>query len=235
MIPVIAACPGCLAEVATRRIATTKISTGAVAAESVEFELTAQWRKSLDLTMTLLGLSTVKGQRPVPAQLPASAFPDRADVYVCDNCGRNITKHLHPGRAHCSGQAMGPQRYVCRCAQKWLTGAAEWDHFDPRIMRWRVEEIVGLSVLFSVGSLIVSIPVYFALRDIGIGKAALIVAVAITALPSALIVASFSIQLLASSWRTRFRWKRPGIAAIALMRISEWDLCPCKASGACRE
>src|SRR5262249_61613352 len=34
------------------------------------------------------------------SQLPASKFPEHADVYICDRCGRDITSHHHRGRAH---------------------------------------------------------------------------------------------------------------------------------------
>jgi hypothetical protein len=63
--------------------------------------------------------------------LPASAFPNRADVYVCDKCGRDITKHLRPGQSH-TWAPMGRERYLCLCGQKYLTGAREWDHFSER-------------------------------------------------------------------------------------------------------
>jgi hypothetical protein len=153
--------------------------------------------------MTVLGLNRLQGQHPIPVQLP-SAFPDRADVYLCDNCGRNITKHLHPGRAHC-WQAMGPQRYVCRCSARYLSGCVEWDHLGDWERRRRVRDTFGLSMLFSVGSLILSTPVYFAMRYVGFGKAALITAAAITALPAALMVVPFSVEVWTSIWRTRVR------------------------------
>ena len=50
-------------------------------------------------------------------QLRASQFPEPADVYVCDKCGRDITVHLYSGRAHVQ-ILLRPSRYVCRCGQK---------------------------------------------------------------------------------------------------------------------
>jgi hypothetical protein len=67
-------------------------------------------------------------QAPV-IKRPASEFPDAADVYLCDECGRDITSHLHRGRAHVR-QPLGPVRYVCRCGQDYLSGATEWDYLS---------------------------------------------------------------------------------------------------------
>jgi len=69
-------------------------------------------------------------------RLPGSRFPERADSNFCDKCGRDITEHLHPRRAHVR-QPLGPMRYVCICGTKYLTGATEWDdlsHWEKR--RW---------------------------------------------------------------------------------------------------
>ena len=65
-------------------------------------------------------------KQPPPTQRPASQFPEPADVYVCDKCGRDLTAYLHLGRAHVR-QPLGPARYVCRCGQDYRSGATEWD------------------------------------------------------------------------------------------------------------
>jgi hypothetical protein len=72
--------------------------------------------------MTSLNLSA-----PHPTTLSASAFPTSADVYLCDKCGRDVTKHLHRGQAHV-WKPIDPNRYQCRCGEKYLIGATEWDH-----------------------------------------------------------------------------------------------------------
>ena len=59
--------------------------------------------------------------------LPASGFPERADVYTCDKCARDVTKHLRLRRSH-SWTPMGLTRFVRRCGQRYLTGAIEWVH-----------------------------------------------------------------------------------------------------------
>jgi uncharacterized integral membrane protein len=79
-------------------------------------------------------------------QLPASRFPEPAVVYVCDKCGRNITKHLHPGRAHVA-TPIGPPWYTCRCGQKYLSGAVEWDNLGEWQRRSRVVEITTIAVM----------------------------------------------------------------------------------------
>lgn len=66
---------------------------------------------------------------PPAIKRPASEFPEPDDVYVCDKCGRDITAHLHRGRAHVR-QPLGPVRYVCRCGRAYLSGATEWDYLS---------------------------------------------------------------------------------------------------------
>jgi len=50
-------------------------------------------------------------------KLPASEFPDKADVYVCDKCGRDITERLQRGAGHTAWQ-IGTERYRCQCGEK---------------------------------------------------------------------------------------------------------------------
>jgi len=95
--------------------------------------------------------------------LPASAFPTRADVYTCDQCGRDITNHLHPGRAHVWA-AMGPVTYRCRCGEKYLTGATEWDYFSGRERQKRVRDTLGLGLVFSAMISVLSVVVYLVLH-----------------------------------------------------------------------
>ena len=136
-------------------------------------------------------------------RLLASAFPERADVYICDSCGRDITK-LHPGEAHIE-QPIGPVRYVCLCGRKWLSGAAEWDHLGDWERRRRVQGRSGLSILFGFFSSVIGALLYFVMYRIGVGKRSVIVALVIAILPAILIIVPFSMKVLASLWRTRFR------------------------------
>ena len=97
------------------------------------------------------------------AQLPASSFPDRADVYVCDNCGRDVTKYLHRLHGH-SSLPLGPQRHVCRCGQKWLTGRVEWDHLGDEGRRNHLRGIVVCIVVFSIPSSVLGATAYLVLH-----------------------------------------------------------------------
>jgi hypothetical protein len=147
-------------------------------------------------------LSLNLGSRPL-IRLPASAFPSAADLYVCDKCGRDITKHLHPGRAH-TWAPMGPERYACSCGQKYLTGATEWDHFGERERKHRVRDTFGLGVLFSAMSSIPGLLVYLALHFVfGLRRGALVTGLVIAAAPFVLMQITFWPDVVASMWRTR--------------------------------
>ncbi len=82
-------------------------------------------------------------------QLPASKFPEPADVYLCDKCGTDLTQHLHRGRAHV-WRPLGPLRYRCRCGEKYLSGAVEWDNLSNWEKRLRLRQIVGMLILLAV-------------------------------------------------------------------------------------
>lgn len=138
------------------------------------------------------------------SRLPASRFPEPADAYFCDNCGRDLTKNLYRDRESV-WQPLHPMWYVCRCGQKYLSGAAEWDDLTA----WERSQRMGqLRIGFVLFALLV-IPVtlaYFALRY---GGAALLVIVGIGLIPSVLVAKPFWFLLLdlyeiiASVWRTR--------------------------------
>ena len=132
-------------------------------------------------------------------KLPASAFPSPADTYVCDKCERDITKHLRRGQAH-AWKPMGPERYLCRCGQKYLTGATEWDHLGEWERKRRVRQTLGLGILFSAPSSVIGFVAYLALHR---SRGALIGALAITPLPFLLILVPFCLHVAASMWRTR--------------------------------
>jgi hypothetical protein len=137
----------------------------------------------------------------VSSVLPASAFPNPAMTYVCDNCGRDVTKHLHRGQAHV-WQPMGPQRYTCRCGQRWLTGAVEWDHLGDWERRRRIRDTSAFSVVLAILAFIPATITYFALWP---GARAGATAAAIILVPSILSGAPFWIAVATSIWRTRFR------------------------------
>jgi len=141
-------------------------------------------------------------------QLPASAFPERAHSYVCDNCGRDVTKHLRPGQAHVWAP-MARERFSCECGRVYLTGAREWDHLGDWERANRVSQVIGLGILLSVPSSILAVALYFILRA-AIGSHVVITTVSVTLAvgPFALFQIGFWPGVLASMWRTRLSSRR---------------------------
>jgi len=142
---------------------------------------------------------------PKIARLPASRFPDSAEVYFCDDCGKDLTKYLHQGKAHVWRQ-LAPAWFVCRCGRKYLSGAAEWDNLSNWEQRQRVRQLgVGL-VLFALLSISCTLA-YFGWRHRSVALLALL---AIALIPSVVVAKLFGFVLLdafeiaASIWRTRF-------------------------------
>src|SRR5882672_5168728 len=82
-------------------------------------------------------LNVLDLNKPDPVRLPASKFPERADVYVCDRCGTDLTKYLHwsPADAHAP---YGPEMHICQCGRSYVTGAKEWDSLVPMEKRNRI-------------------------------------------------------------------------------------------------
>ena len=142
------------------------------------------------------------GARPL-ITLPASAFPNRADVYVCEKCGRDLTKHLRASRAHVWAP-MGRERFRCACGQGYLTGATEWDHFSEWERKRRVGEslVIGvlLSATFSIPGFLICLDLRFVL---GLREGALVTGFIITALPFLFLNITFWPFVVASMWRTR--------------------------------
>lgn len=135
----------------------------------------------------------------------ASRFPEPADVYVCDQCGRDITEHLHQGRPHV-WRPLGPARYTCICGAKYITGALEWD----TLSRWektnRLRQSIGLLLILGIIlSLIVAV-LYFAFTRGGVFLTVLAILAVIPAFLFLTLVAGTALDLLgivSSIWRTR--------------------------------
>jgi hypothetical protein len=143
-------------------------------------------------------------KRPRTRQLRASEFPERADVYVCDKCGRDITAHLYPGSAHVQ-PPLGPLRYICRCGQKYLSGAAEWDDLGNWEKRHRLGDI-GLVIIVSAALAAFSILVHLAVARRSIALFVLLATVILFSAPLfPLLIAILAIpfEIAASLWRTR--------------------------------
>jgi hypothetical protein len=138
-------------------------------------------------------------------KIAASRFPEAADVYFCDKCGRDVTRHLHRGQAHVR-QPIGPMRYTCGCGEIYLTGATEWDYlgdWDKR--QWRAD--AGLALILFV---LILIPValgYMAWHRRSVVLLAVFVAAFAFAIVClrlfGLILVGF-LDIALSIWRTRF-------------------------------
>jgi hypothetical protein len=134
--------------------------------------------------------------------LPASAFPSRADAYICDRCGRDLTKEFRAGQSHVWAP-LGPETYVCICGQRYLTGATEWDHLGDHERSRRVGETLGVGALISAMFSVLGLAVYLILHfGFGIGRGALLTSLSITALPFVLMQITFWPGVIASMWRT---------------------------------
>jgi hypothetical protein len=159
------------------------------------------------------------------SQLPASRFPEPAELYFCDRCGRDLTKNLYHDRAPV-WQPLRPMWFVCPCGQKYLSGAAEWDDLTTWERRQRVWQ---LRIGFALFALLVTPATlaYFALRY---GGAALIALVGIALIPSILVARPFGFVLLdlyeivASVWRTRLSRRASPVTPIATT-IKRWIRC----------
>jgi hypothetical protein len=142
------------------------------------------------------------GARP-PITRPASDFPERANIYVCDNCGTDITKHFRPGQSHV-WRPMGPERYQCLCGKKYLTGAAEWDDFSRWERSGRIRYTLGMGLTFSTMISVLGLMVYLVLKfAFGVRAGAVGTGLIITALPFCLMQFAFWPSVFASMWRTR--------------------------------
>ena len=150
------------------------------------------------------------------SRLPASRFPNRAEVYFCDNCGRDVTKNLHHDRAPL-WQPLRPIWHVCQCGRKYLSGAAEWDDLTTWERKQRVRQLGIGFVLFAL-LMIPGTLAYFALT---LGSATLLAVLAIALIPS-IVVARLLwfclldvFEIIASIWRTRVSGRRAAEQSIS--------------------
>ena len=137
-------------------------------------------------------------------QVPASKFPEPADVYICDRCGRDITAHLHPPQSH-SARPFGPLRYTCVCGERYLSGAVEWDNLDKWEKRRRLVDMGLVIILLVLLALFVASLYYGVVHRsvvlLGIlGVATLFLC---PLFPLFLLILRLPFEILASLWRTR--------------------------------
>jgi hypothetical protein len=136
--------------------------------------------------------------------LLASKFPERADAYVCDRCGRNITPKLHPSHAHVR-QPLGPSTCTCQCGQKYLSGAIEWDQLGPwEKQQWMRD--VWLAIIVVAALILFVLAEYVAITRRSLLMSCVMVLLALFSIPlwslfSAIL--SIPFEIAASLWRTR--------------------------------
>jgi hypothetical protein len=135
---------------------------------------------------------------------PASEFPEAADVYVCDKCERDITRHLHRGRAHVRPR-LGPVRYSCGCGQDYISGATEWDYLSNWEKRQWLRDIPLIFIFFAILAGSVSL-VYFAV----VRRNVILMALSFAAIPFGIVcfrlfivMTAIPFQSAASLLRTR--------------------------------
>jgi hypothetical protein len=125
-----------------------------------------------------------------PTKPPAGSFPDRADIYACDNCGTDITKFLRRRSAH-AWPPYGPEQYVCSCGKTYLTGVREWAFLDPKERQRRLRYLFWLAlflvVMLSVPSTILGFLTYRFSASIRVGVAV-----------GVIVATSFSVWMLTS-------------------------------------
>src|SRR5215472_3238292 len=97
------------------------------------------------------------------SQALASSFPEPADSYICDKCGKDITPHFNVPQSH-SWRPLGPERYTCQCGERYLTGAVEWLHLSEWEKQRRLSQTFGLGALLSVMISPLGLLIYFLFR-----------------------------------------------------------------------
>ena len=65
-------------------------------------------------------------------RLPVSKFPEWAQVYVCDTCGRDVTRFMRRNWSSHQGPPLGPETQTCVCGRVYKTGFVEWEHLTLR-------------------------------------------------------------------------------------------------------
>lgn len=139
-------------------------------------------------------------------KLLASQFHAPADEYICDRCGRDITKCLYRGQAHVR-QPLGPIRYICQCGQCYLSGKTEWDYLTNWAKRqWLMDVVLALILLSGLAGF--GILAYFAVAHrstVLLTIASMVLALSIPLVPLYLAILAIPGSIAASLWRTRIR------------------------------
>lgn len=134
--------------------------------------------------------------------LPASQFPEPADLYLCDRCGRDLTNQVYRGRAHVR-MPLGRPRFHCACGAQFLSGVTEWDSLHPSDRRRRIRDIYFLALIPLALALCFEGVVWLSARNHTIVRFAVSGLLLLIATPSALYLISEIPEVVGSLWRTR--------------------------------
>jgi hypothetical protein len=101
--------------------------------------------------MQLLGLN-----EDTAGCLPASRYPERADVYLCDKCGEDLTRRFFVRKGHGS-TPLGPPTFYCLCGARYLSGTREWDQMEANEKRtalrfMRISALLAFPPLISLAA-----------------------------------------------------------------------------------
>ena len=149
--------------------------------------------------------SLLELNKPDKIQRPASSFPQWADIYLCDNCGADVTKRFRRRVGH-SWPPYGREIFVCRCGATYPTGAKEWDNLGPRERHTRIRDTFSLTIMllvvFSVVGLVAGLVAYAIFHNV---RAAWWLGVSVAASPSLVLLMLDVWDILTSIMRTRSR------------------------------
>jgi hypothetical protein len=94
-------------------------------------------------------------------RLSVSKYPEWAQVYVCDQCGADLTKFVRRGWGSHGANRIGPASRTCSCGKVFETGYVEWDHLTSVEQRHESRGFLPLLLIVLVVSAGLGVPIGF--------------------------------------------------------------------------
>ena len=141
-----------------------------------------------------------------PAQLPASRFPEWADLYICDVCGRDVKASIHRVRGH-AGPSIGPERFTCGCGARYLSGMTEWDHLHRITRKSRTQGLMWAPIFIVLPATLLVLLIQTAIQRHSVLLGVVAGMEGLVGLPFELFGIASMLDMpsiIASIWRTRF-------------------------------